>query len=156
MSASHSAKWVNSQSGVMPQNGIHRDHLDAARSVIEGYFKALEAGDVDRVLEFFTKNARYVHPAWPGETDVPLLHEAVGHEALRRLLVHRGARDLHHQIHRMEQSGSTFHVWGIVCRDGKSAEPFRAHAELDAGEPNRLSWYIGHRGACMANSCPRS
>ncbi|MTV23881.1 hypothetical protein FTX61_00365 [Nitriliruptoraceae bacterium ZYF776] len=87
---------------------------DDVRELVERYFTALEAFDLDAVLACFTEDADYAHPPYPHDPPGTPHHEAAGHAALRALLEHRGPRSGRGVIDHVLTDGRRFALWGVL------------------------------------------
>jgi ketosteroid isomerase-like protein len=97
---------------------------------LDGYYEALDAGDVASTLATFSDDAVYVRPTLPPAT--PGLEVIRGRDALREFFTQRGKQPHRHHVRECAAHEGDVFVEGVAGVDGRPpSHSFLVHATLD-------------------------
>jgi len=102
----------------------------AVTSPIDGYFRAIDAGDVDATTAAFTDDAVYIRPS----LEVPGGLEVIrGRDELRAYFTRRGKLPFRHEVRACAIDGPECFVEGAAYVEEKLTNTFLAHVTLEDG-----------------------
>ena len=113
---------------------------------LDGYFDAIDAGDVERTTAAFTEDALYIRPSLetPGALEV-----VRGHEELRRFFRDRGKKPFRHVVRAFAVDGADCFAEGVALDEGQQEiASFLVHATFD--DEGRIGRYFALMGGVPA------
>ena len=104
--------------------------MAAVTSPIDGYFRAIDAGDVDATTAAFTDDALYIRPSLDAPGTLELIR---GREQLHEFFRKRGKLPFRHEVRACAVDGSECFVEGAAYVEEKLTNTFLAHVTLEDG-----------------------
>jgi ketosteroid isomerase-like protein len=102
--------------------------MAAVTSPIDGYFTAIDGGDVEATTAAFTDDALYIRPS----LEVPGGLEVIrGRDELRAYFTRRGKLPFRHEVRACVVDGADCFVEGAAYAEGKLTNTFLSHVTLD-------------------------
>jgi ketosteroid isomerase-like protein len=118
---------------------VGQDPMDAVRR----YFGSLDDGDFEGVVECFTEDVFYSHPAFLSEPPGSPRHELTGRAALRAYLAQRGFRTSRHRLDAEAVAGNKGFISGVTLdEDGRPRASFVAEMIFADGLIRSYAAYI--------------